>query len=627
MYNLAAAETLAFDGVLCDTGPFWCPTAARVPFVRFYRHFEGLLRSGPGVADVAVLSMTNDAATIADASHPFASPADSIREVRVVTDWLSEARVQWADLMDDNVTPESLAPYEAVFVPHQRMMDDDQVAALKSYLRGGGTLVLSGPCGTGYRRGARRPGPAFADVLPDVPRDKPFAVAACGRGRVAWCPKGFTAVDVPAAYRGSDTQAAQPARGLIEAANRGTFLACLDAALGHGLSSIRPPGPRAVRIASRWFKTADDAATMTVHLANYDLRAATTQVYIDRVLTAPTELRPATELRLAVPVPRGWHATGVKIAALPDTRQTAVEFTPLKDGLGFSVPLVASYSFAAVKLAPGPGPARETLAEARGRHTSSEGTLPIIELDPHGLRPRPASDRQPAGSAAPLGVVPGVPVTFDAEKGGQVELHLRTTAGTSSEEVAYMQDAVTDRATFKAGSWLRFWLLSPSGRIALAGAVPAEQATQLRLPAEESGFYVLVTEPGPGKLFAAAPSRFLMAVAQPLSIERSGQRMYFFVPAGATQLKLAPRTNWGSYAGRMRVFAADGRAVVDRETVNVHPITDTIPVPPGQAGRAWSIQFDTPGAVRFTVDLGPPLGGYAATDPARLAVFAEQTGR
>lgn len=621
MYNLAAAETLAFDGVLCDTGAYWSPTVARGPFVQFYRHFESVLRSGPGVADVAVLSMASDASTLSDKSNPFASPADPIREVRVVTDWLSEARVEWADLMDDNLAPDALAPYTAVFVPNQRLLDDEQVTALKSYVKAGGSLILSGECGTGYRCGVKRPEPALASIVPEVPAGKPFAVAACGRGRVAWCPRGLADVDVPAAYRGSDTQASQPARGLIEAANRDTFLACLDETVGHGLSSILPPGARAVRIASRWFKTDDQSATMTVHLANYDIRATTTLVYIDRVLTARTELRPATDLRVAAPVPEGWHATGVKIASLPGKQQTAVAFMDLKDGVSFTVPSVASYTFAAVDLARGASHAEKTLAAARGAHTSTEGTLPIIQFAPDGPQPRPATNREPADRNAPLVVVPGVPVTVDAEKGGRIELHLRTTEGTSSEEVAYMQDAVTEAAEVKEGSWLRFWLLSPRGKIALSGALPAQQPTVLRLPAEESGFYVLVTEPGPGKLLVTSASRFLMAVAQPLTTEQSGQRMYFYLPAGTSQFKLAPRTNSGSYTGRMQIFDADGKTAVDRENVNVHPITDTIKVPAGQAGRVWSIQFDTRSRVRFTVDLSAPLSGYAATDATRLAVF------
>ena len=623
MYNLAAAETLAFDGVLCDTGPFWLPTAARGPFVRFCRHFESILRSGPGVAEVAVLSMMNDAYSVSGKPGPLADPAEAIREVRVVTDWLSEARVQWADLLDDNVTSDSLACYKAVFVPQQRMLNDDQVAALKSYAKTGGLLFLSGACGIGYRCGAGRPESAFADVLPKVPAGKPFAVAACGKGRIAWCPKGFADVDVPAAYRGSDTQAAQPARGLIEEANRGTFLACLDQTVGHGLSSILPPGPRAVRIASRWYQTGADTATMTVHLANYDLRATTTLVYIDRILTAPTELRPATDVRIAAAVPERWHAAGVKIASLPSERQTAVEFTAWKDGVSFAVPRVASYTLAVVELARGPSPAEKTLAAARGSHTSIEGALPIVQFDPHGPRPRPVTGNRPVDRSTPLVVVPGVPVAVSAEKGSPLELHLRTAEGSGSEEVVYMQDAVAEAAQIRGGSWLRFWLLSPSGRIVRSGAVPARQATVLRLPAEESGTYVLVTEPGPGKLWVTSASRFLMAVAQPLTTEQSGQRLYFFVPRGTTQFQLAPRTNWGSYAGRLRIFDGDGRTVVDRENVNVHPITDTIRVAPGQAGKVWSFRFDTTSPVRFTLELSPPLPGYAATDAARLAVFGE----
>jgi hypothetical protein len=56
---------------------------------------------------------------------------------------------------------------------------------------------------------------------------------------------------------------------------------------------------------------------------------------------------------------------------------------------------------------------------------------------------------------------------------------------------------------------------------------------------------------------------------------------------------------------------------------DVHPITDTIRVLPGQAGKVWSFRFDTTSPLRFTLELSPPLPGYAATDAARLAVFEE----
>ena len=622
MYNLAAAETLAFDGVLCDTGPYWLPTAARKPFVGFYRRFESLLRSGPAVADVAVLSMINDTYAVGDKSGAAASPAEAVREVRAVTDWLSEARVEWVSLLDDGITFKDLAPNKAVFVPQQRRLDDDQVAALKAYVASGGLLILSGRCGIDYRCGAARSKPAFADIVPNVPPGQSFAVAPCGQGRIAWCPQGFADVDVPAAYRGADAQTGQPARGLIAETSRRTFLACLDQTVSHGLSAILPPGPGAVRIASRWFPTGEGTATMTVHLANYNLRATTTLVYIDRILTAPTELRSAVDVRVAVPVPDSWHATGVKIASLPSPLQTTVGFTACQGGVAFTVPRVESYTVAAVELARGPSSAQMTLATVRGRHTSVDGALPLLEFDPYGPPARPVTDDPPTDSSLPLAVVPGVPVTLNAEKGRPLELHLCTSQGTGSQEVVYMQDAVTAKAQAQAADWLRFWLLSPSGKIVLSGAVPAQQATALKLPAEESGFYVLVTEPGPGKLLVRSPSRFLVAVAQPLSIEPTGQRLYFFVPAGVSQFQLAPRTNLGHYAGRWRVFDASGRIVVDRRNVNVHPITDTIQVPPGQAGRVWSLCYETTTPVRFTVDLSPPLPGYAAVDPTRLVMFA-----
>jgi len=616
--NLHAAEAMAFDGLLCDGGwPHQVSIEERLPLYEFMRHFQELLRTGEQVAEVGVVCMTNELC---------ADPADPVREFALVTDWLSEARVQWRALPDDAIAAAELSGLRAVFVPNQRMLDDPEVAALRSYAEGGGTLVLSGECGTRYLCGADRDEPAFADLLPEVTADQPWAVAACGQGRVAWCPRGFADVDVPAAYTGADTHAGQPARGLMRETNRATFLACLNEAVGAGLSSVLPPGPPAVRIASRWFPT-DDGAMMTVHLANYDLRVDTVMQSYYIVPVTPSVIRPVQDLRVAAPVPEGWHAAGVTWIRYPDAelRREPLEFTPLSDGLAFTVPQVEYYAMAAVELAPGPADAAQGLADLRGPATSAQGTLPMLERDAQASDAwRPAADGEPADLSLPLHVVPGVPVIVSAEAGSTLELRLHG-AEDAGEPIVWDPYTLGDEWAIAAdqGAWLRFWIIAPSGVIEASGAVPAGRETRLTLEARETGLHVLMTEAGAGGLTVSSPSRCLMALAQPITFNQPGDRLYFRVPAGVEQVRLVPRTTGLAYDCRWQVFDADGNVVVDREDVNVHGKIDEIAVPPDQAGRVWSCLVTSEKRPVVSIDLMTPLPGFVATDPARLAVFEE----
>lgn len=615
--NLHTAEALAFDGMMCDGGyPHQVSVEQRLPLYEFTRHFQGLLRTGDEVAEVGVVAMTNELCW---------EPADPVREFALVTDWLSEARVQWRALPDDAINAAELAGLRAVLVPNQRMLDDAEVATLRAYAEGGGTLILSGECGTRYLCGAGRDQPAFADLLPEVTGAQPWAVAACGQGRVAWCPRGFADVDVPAGYTGADTRASQPARGLIRETNRATFLQCVNAAADGALSSILPPGPPAVRIASRWFREGD-AATMTVHLANYDLRVDTVLQSYYIVPVTPSVIRPVQGVRVAAPVPAGWHATGVTWIRYPDPelRREPLEFTALRDGVAFTVPAVEYYAMAAVELAPGAADAAQSLADLRGAATSTEGTLPMLERDTQSANWRPAAEGEPADLSRPLHVAPGVPIIASAQAGSPLELRLHGAEG-AGEPVVWDPYTLGDEWTIAggAGVWLRFWIVAPSGAIEASGAVPAGRDTRLSLTARETGLYVLMTEPGAGSLTVSSPSRYFMALAQPLTFSEPGDRLYFRVPEGVAEIKLVPRTTGLAYDCRWQVFDADGNVVVDREDVNVHGKIDTIPVPTGQAGRVWSFLVTSEKRPVVSVELMTPLAGFVATDPTRLAVFGE----
>ena len=616
-YNLAAAETLAFDGCFCDTGARWLPCTGRKPFHAFYRAHESVLRSGEFVAEVGVLCMWNEL---------YRDPADSVREVRLVTDWLSEARVLWDAIMHDNLSAETLAKYRVVFVPNVRMLDDDQVQALTAYARAGGSLVLSGDVGTAYRCGAKREAAAFANMCP-VPTDgAAFTCAKCGEGAVAYCPRGFADVDVPAVYTGSDVRCEQPARSLIRETNRSVFLDCLNRAAGMSLSAILPPGPRAVRIAARWFEEGD-SAVMTVHLANYDLAMHTAAQRYYRVLRAPSTLTPAANVRVVVPVPRGYEAAAVSWAELPETETRPLEFAALRDGVRFTVPRVKSYSVAVVSLKRGAANG-QSVADARGRKTSAEGSLPAIERQGDASPTIAYAKEAPAALDHALHVAPGNPVIVSGTAGRDLEIRLDRPGQEKPDPAVWSPlrgfdvSAEADKGEVRC---LRFWVISPSGKIAAAGAVPAEQSTRIKIPATETGLYALMTEGGLGSLAVSTNGRALMAAAQPLVYEEPPDRLYFHVPKGQKEIVLT--TGGLDLKAHLKLFDASGALRFRRDDFNYHHRPDKIAVPDGQDGQVWSmtVSTDTPpnrrAGRRTQIELAPPLPGFVSPDAGRLVVM------
>lgn len=614
--DLHFAEAMAFDGTLMDGGyAFQVDLDRRLELYTFTRHFQDLLRTGEHLADVGVLMMTNELVS---------EPADTVRETAAVTDWLSEARVQWAAILDDNVLPLTLARYRAVFVPNQRMLDDDHVDVLIDYARKGGVLIISGECATRYLCGAPRPRPALAEVLPEVPEGEAFAIGRFGRGRVAFCPRGFADADVPAGYHGSDARASQPVRGLIREANRELFLDCVNEAVGTGLSSILAPGPRAVRIASRWFRT-DAGATMAVHLANYDLEVDITSRRYYIVPVSPSVQHEAAPARVVARVPEGWRAAGGRWISYPSLQTTPLEIIPLSDGVRFTAPGFTSYGLAAIDLVEDESPAVGSVDEARGPRTSAEGALPALEASGEGDLRWSYGAEAPGAFGEPLSTVRGVPVITSAGGGAPLQLRLH---GEAAEE-ALVWDPYTLGAEWSLDSgvsnWLRFWVIGPGGGIVASGAVPGGREVALNVPAEQAGLYVLMTEPGPGQMRVSAPGRVLMAAGRPMSFSDPNARFHFHVPRGLEEFEIGARSSSMTYAGRFEVLDPDGNVALVSDEVNVHGEIYKVAVPDGMAGRVWSFRFsaDTERARTQTVsvDLLGDLPGYVASDPARLAIF------
>jgi hypothetical protein len=444
-------------------------------------------------------------------------------------------------------------------------------------------------------------------------------------------------VDVPDAYTGSDVRCEQPARGLIRETNRKTFVDCMDETVGEGLSAVLPPaargatrdGPRAVRVAARWFEE-DGKAVMTVHLANYDLRVHTADQAYYRVLRGPSKLTPAKDVSVVAPMPRGYKVTAVQWAELPDTAMKALRFMALRDGVRFTIPRVNSYSFAAVSLSRGDTVGAEGLDKVRGEHTSAEGSLPAIEAEakPPARIVYAKNPIAPARLDQVLHVAPGVPVIVSGVAGKDLEIRLdrpgqqKPEASLWSPLRAFDVSGEADRGEVR---WLRFWIVSPSGGIVASGAVPADQSTLIKVPAKESGLYVLMTEAGLGSLAVSTTGRALMAAGQPLRFEDPNTSLYFYVPQGLEELQIT--TGGLDYKIHMKVLTPTGAVAFQRDDFNVHHKAQKISVPAGEDGKVWSLSFttDTPegkrAGRRTQIEIAPPLSGFVSPDASRLVVI------
>ena len=228
-----------------------------------------------------------------------------------------------------------------------------------------------------------------------------------------------------------------------------------------------------------------------------------------------------------------------------------------------------------------------------------------------------------------LRVAPGNPVILSGTAGEELAVRLDRPGQEQPDPIIWQPLRGFDAASGgEKGEvrWLRFWLIAPSGAIAASGALPADQSIVIRLPAEQTGLYALMTEAGPGSLGISSPtSRALMAVARSLEFEDPNEKLCFYVPPGADKLSLT--TGGLDQQVHMKVFDSAGDLRFQRDDFNVHSRQDTIEVPAGQDGKVWVVNLstDTPPARRAgrrtKIEFAEPLQGFVSPEPGRLVVL------
>jgi len=137
---------------------------------RFVGDHRALFTDRTSIADVALL-LSLPSLFWRNCSSLRVQPAEHLERFTATARDLEECHVPYdvlvlghPDLYDDQPSLERLRRYRCLVLPHVDCISDQQVTALKSYIQGGGRLVLLGECGTHDEELHERGQSAFAEI-------------------------------------------------------------------------------------------------------------------------------------------------------------------------------------------------------------------------------------------------------------------------------------------------------------------------------------------------------------------------------------------------------------------------------------------------------------------------------
>jgi hypothetical protein len=175
--DLALAEAAAFGGggAFVQPGTGW-PEVTK-SYNRFLADHRDLYEGCEPLARVGLAFLYHQV-HMSDPEH--------LRGVFRARDYLSEQQVLW-DFVTDISDAKKLAPFDAIVLAGGRLLSDAEVAALRAYIEGGGTLCIIGAAGTHDPWGRPRKQAAFAEPLGEAaPDERGVRQGALGRGKLLW---------------------------------------------------------------------------------------------------------------------------------------------------------------------------------------------------------------------------------------------------------------------------------------------------------------------------------------------------------------------------------------------------------------------------------------------------------
>jgi len=105
--------------------------------------------------------------------------------------------------------------------------------------------------------------------------------------------------------------------------------------------------------------------------------------------------------------------------------------------------------------------------------------------------------------------------------------------------------------------------------------------------------------------------------------------VFFMVPEGLKAFTLTLSATWPGENVRLRVVDPEGNEAATAEVASRGPQSLSVEVPPGRAGKAWSVAFEKPtqGVLEdYTIEIGPELPPFLAHRADRLVQSGPRAG-
>ena len=166
-----------------------------------------------------------------------------------------------------------------------------------------------------------------------------------------------------------------------------------------------------------------------------------------------------------------------------------------------------------------------------------------------------------------------------------------------------------------------FTVVDPDGRQLYHGKAEVDQSETFRVKAEKAGLYAIAVaaEKNCAKVFVENQYFCLVMPDEKLLLVGEPPRAYFTVKPDATQAEMSVRAGWrGSYD--VTLLDSSGSELV-RKSITSKADEIKHEVPPGQAGKTWSISAT--GDPFLELMVGKGCGKLLATEPTRLLVVSE----
>jgi hypothetical protein len=168
-----------------------------------------------------------------------------------------------------------------------------------------------------------------------------------------------------------------------------------------------------------------------------------------------------------------------------------------------------------------------------------------------------------------------------------------------------------------------YFVFDSEGKELKRGQFDVGQPGLIEIPDAKPGSYlVAITSRGP--TYSLLAKNVLASIeAAPLHPCAYSRPLHFFVPKGVTRFSIQVKAEPLSETALAKVFAPDGKLVVQDTSVNKGPFTMDVSVPAGMDGKVWRVEL-TKGEIGIYEDIllsfSKEIPPFVAEDPARLIV-------